>query len=240
MSLGTRIVLIVTGVVALYSAGDHLLQRRTLLPSFAHLERVQAQKDLARAIEAIRAEIDYLDLACRDRATSDEAWAFVTGEDPEGARRYLRADLGSGVMAQDEIDLLYVCDPDGYVLWGEVRDWRSGEALSLRDLPRERLSLNHPYLVSANVPRSIEVASQRGFVSGLVLTEHRPSSRSWASATRSTSPSGRWTVPVCRTRSWRCSRRSPRRRSQSLSSAETISSTSIRRCRTCAALPRCW
>jgi len=174
MSLRTKIVLIVTLVVALYAAGDHLLQRLALMPSFAHLYREQVRKDLTRAIDAIQAEIDYLDLACRDRATSDEACAFVTGDDPEGSRRYQRAHLGSEVMAQDEIDLLYVCAPDGSVLWSEVRDWRSGLRLALRDLPEERLSINHPYLVRENTPRRFEAASQRGYVSGLVLTEHGP------------------------------------------------------------------
>jgi signal transduction histidine kinase len=77
-------------------------------------------------------------------------------------------------MAQDELDLLYLCAPDGRVVWGEVHDWRTGRALGLRDLPRERLSSNHAYLVDENVPRSFEAGSQRGFISGLIQTEHGP------------------------------------------------------------------
>jgi two-component system, NtrC family, sensor kinase len=174
MSLRSKIVLIVTLVVAFYAIVDHLLQRRMLLPSFAELERLEAVEDVSRTVRAVQAEIDHLDQACRDRASWDETYEFAGEADQAQAARYVSANLGTRALAQDELDLLYLCDAEGRVLWSEARDWRSGVEFSLRDLPRQRLARNHAYLVSQNVPRGHEPQAQRGYVAGLVQTEHGP------------------------------------------------------------------
>lgn len=174
MSLRSKIVLIVTLVVAAYAIADHVLQRRTLLPRFAELERIEALEDVDRVTAALQAEIDYLDDACRDRATLTSTWEFATQADAAARTRYAEENLGARSMRQDELDLLYVIDRGADVLWGEVRDWRRDEPYTLRDLPGERLSPNHAYLVTSDVPRGHEPGAQRGYVSGLVQTEHGP------------------------------------------------------------------
>lgn len=174
MSLRAKIVWVVTLVVSVYAIADHLLQRRTLLPSFAELERIEALEDVARVTAALQAEVDYLDDACRDQATRQDTWSFVKGEDTVGRATYAAANLSANSMRQRELDLLYVVDHEGRVLWGEVRDWRDGREYSLRDLPRQRLAYNHAYLVQSNLPRSHLERAQRGYVSGLVQTEHGP------------------------------------------------------------------
>lgn len=174
MSLRAKIVCIVTLVVAAYAVADHLLQRSTLLPSFVELERLEALEDAARVTAALQAEVDYLDDACRDRATWDGTWRFATVDDAAARAAYAESNLGARSMRQDELDLLYVIDARANVLWGAVRDWRNGREYALRDLPGERLSPSHAYLVTSDVPRSHEAGAQRGFVSGLVQTEHGP------------------------------------------------------------------
>ena len=174
MSLRSKIVLIVTLVVSAYAIADHLLQRRTLLPSFAELERLEALEDVQRAVEALQAEVSYLDSACRDRATNNRIYRFATEDDPAQRAEYVADNLGAATMRQHRLDLLYVVDREANVLWGSVRDWRSGEAFSMRDLPAQRLSRNHAYMVDSDVPRSHEPGAQRGYVAGLVQTEHGP------------------------------------------------------------------
>lgn len=174
MSLRAKIVLIVTLVVTLYAIADHALQRSTLLPSFAELERIEALEDVQRATEALQAEIEFLDAACRDHATGKAVYEFVTRDDPEKRREFVAESLGGDAMRLYELDLLYVVDGDANVLWGEIRDWRKGAEIALRDLPKERLSRNHAYLVASNVPRGHEPGAQRGYIAGLVQTEHGP------------------------------------------------------------------
>ncbi len=174
MSLRSKIVLIVSLVVGLYATGDHAIQRATMIPSFAALERDEALTDMRRVVEAIGAEIAYLDRQCKSRASWDETWRFVAGTSDAERERYIASNLGPRSFADNQIDLLYVCDPAGGVEWGEVRDWRRDEELELRDLPGESLAPGHAYLVTEDVPRSHEIGSQRGYISGLVQTENGP------------------------------------------------------------------
>ncbi len=174
MSLRSKIVLIVSLVVALYATADHAIQRSTMLPSFAALERERSLTDMRRVVEAVRAEVDYLDRQCKSRASWDDTYAFVCGSSQVEHQRYIASNLGPRSFADGQIDLLYACASDGRVVWGQVRDWRRDQRLELRDLPGERLDRNHAYLVSEDVPRSHELGAQRGYISGLVLTEHGP------------------------------------------------------------------
>ena len=168
MSLRTKIVWIVSIVVMLYAGADHLIQRRTITPSFRRLEQHEAQKDVQRVVDALSGEIEHLDARCREWASWDETYAFAQ----DGNERFVRANLGARALKSDDLTLLYICAPGGTVVWGEIRDPSSGQPLSLRDLPRERLAPSHPLLVEEAVPRSR--AAPRGFVHGLVRTEEGP------------------------------------------------------------------
>ncbi len=170
MSLRSRIVLIVTLAVAVWLLGDHMLQRALLLPRFDGIERDEARKGLNRATEAIQAEIDYLDLACRDRASSDQLTQFVLHGATAELQPFIQANLDSNALKEHELDLLSICNREGQVLWRQLRDWRTGHEFMLKDLPNEVLSERSPYLVDQNEPRS-RVARQ-GYASGLVQTEH--------------------------------------------------------------------
>lgn len=178
MSLRSRIVLIVTLAVAVYTLGDHLLQRMLILPRFAELERQEARKGLDRATEAIQAQIDYLDLSCRDRASSDELAELVQRGATLALAPFVAAYLDRQALRQHELDLLYVVDPEGFVRWRHLWDWRTGRQLSLKEFPAEKLFEGSTYLVRANEPRSVKPGArpeaQQGYVSGLIQTEEGP------------------------------------------------------------------
>jgi sensor domain CHASE-containing protein/nitrogen-specific signal transduction histidine kinase len=163
----------VTLVVAAYTGVDHVVQRLTVEPSFEELERTEAEKDLARVIGTIRGEIEHLDQRCRDWASSDETYRFVA----EPYEEYVRSRLGSNSFADGNVNVLYICDPDGVVVWGDAVDLETGGRLELRELPREKLNATHQYLVLENAMRGelIDESSEpawRGYISGLVVTEH--------------------------------------------------------------------
>jgi len=170
MSLRSRIVLIVTLIVAVWALGDHMLQRTLLLPRFDGIERDEARKGLDRATEAIKAEIDYLDQTCRDKASSDLLRDFARGGATPELQPYIHANLVPDAIRAKQLDLLYVCDANGLVRCRELRDWRTGREFNLKDLPRERLDSNNTYFVGENEARSLDKAP-KGYVSGLVQTE---------------------------------------------------------------------
>lgn len=176
MSLRSKLVLIITLVVSSYAGLDYAIQCATVAPSFEALEREEAREDLARIVGALENEIEHLDTRCRDWATWDDTWQFVQ----DGNEQYVRSNLGAKALAAGDIDLLYICDPRGRVVWGRIHDLDRGLDLTLRDLPGESLSPNHPFLVDVDTPRGTLLDTNtgeralRGTIAGLVVTEEGP------------------------------------------------------------------
>ena len=173
-SLRAQIVVAVTAVVVGYAALDHVIQRLTIAPNFAALEREEAREDLERVQGAIRREAEHLDMRCRDWATGDDTYRFAA----EPFEEYVRSNLDLQSFRDGNVNLVYVCDPHGRVVWGEALDLESGAPLQFAHLPRERLVPNHDLLVYTNAPRGNPDLNPGhawdGHVFGLMLTEHGP------------------------------------------------------------------
>jgi sensor domain CHASE-containing protein/anti-sigma regulatory factor (Ser/Thr protein kinase) len=173
-SLRAQIVVIVTLVVAVYAGLDHVFQRMTIAPSFAALEREEAQEDLGRVLGAIRREAEHLDMRCRDWATWDDTYRFVQAPFDD----YVRSNLDTQSFADGNVNLIYVCDTEGRVVWGRILDLETRQPLEMAHLPRERLVANHEFLVHTDAPRGNPDLDPGhawdGSVWGLTLTEHGP------------------------------------------------------------------
>ena len=172
-SLRSRIVVTVTAVVTAYAVLDHVVQRMAVSPSFDHLERSEAIQDFERVVGALRRETEHLDMRCRDWASWDETWRFVH----EPFEEYVAANLGPTSFRDGNVNLVYICDTEGRVVWGDVLDLETGEGLELRDLPREGLAPNHKLLVHTDAPRGNPddgVSAWDGTIHGLTRTERGP------------------------------------------------------------------
>lgn len=143
MSLRSKIVLILVTVVVGYAAIENGLVRMFAGHAFGRWEREGASEDLARVHGRIDAELQDLAGKARVFAGFDAMQRFVRGAAPDFAQR----DLGRAAMDSARVDLFYVCDASGQVLWGSVLDPDTREPARLKDFPREALSRNHPVLV---------------------------------------------------------------------------------------------
>ena len=173
VSLRSRIVATVTAVVLVYAVLDHMVQRMAISPSFEQLERQEALEDFDRVVQALRNEAEHLDMRCRDWATWDETWRFVQ----EPFDPYVAANLDLNSFRDGNVNLVYICDTEGRVIWGDVLDLESGASIELRELPRDGLAPNHKYLVHTNLPRGNPADGESawdGYISGLTRTERGP------------------------------------------------------------------
>ncbi len=148
VSLGTKLVLILLPVVALYGAVDHMLQRAVLKPSFDQLELEHALRDLQQTEAAIHSEVELLAHLSRSHAVRPEL-RTVWGRSEDLARH------GAGWMEHEGLDLAFLCDPNGHVLFGDARRPNSGEPLRLREFPQEQLAPTHVLLSSVAPRRAI-------------------------------------------------------------------------------------
>lgn len=140
MSLASRIILILFVVFICFTLVDFLIQRQVVYRSFVELERREAQEDLRRCVEALKREVDYLRLLCNDWAAWDDMYAFVQSATPE----FVAANLVEESFSDNQLDLIYVCDLEGRVVWGKGWDRERGEAVDVREFPPDRLPDGHP------------------------------------------------------------------------------------------------
>ena len=194
LSLRSKIVLILSGVIGLYAALDHVVQRWTFAPIFSRLERAEAEEDLQRVVEGLRQEVAELHALCLDWSAWDDTYRYV-GEPNEA---YERSNLGSTSLQSRRIDLIFICDEAGRVVWGSITDPDTGEEIRLRDFPRGRWGANHFLLVDPAQRIETDEAPADGGqghgTSGLWTTEHAPllvSSRPILTSQRDGEPRGR-------------------------------------------------
>jgi len=142
MSLHVKIIVIVLAVVSLYAAFDYASQYFLVLPSFVALEHSEAQSTMRHCIGALRREISNLDQFTKNWAASDETYRFVKDQN----RDYSSTNLGVKSLTKNELNLIYICDITGKVVWGEIRDLETNEIIQLDELPAGPWPQTHPLL----------------------------------------------------------------------------------------------
>lgn len=152
-SLGTRIALTLTLVVAAYAALDHFIQRWVVLSKFSELEQREAREDLDRVLLAIEDEEHHLAQHGRRLANWSETRNLLATQETrpalaaEARARFAAANLAPEELALAELDFAYVVDRHGAILGGGAIDPRSGETIGLRDFALDSVAPTHPLLV---------------------------------------------------------------------------------------------
>src|SRR6185503_8483075 len=101
-----------------YAAIDNGLARLFAGHAFGRWEREDAAEDLARVRRRLDSELEDLAGKAGVFAGMAEMGRFVRGEEPG----FVDTDLGRAAMERAGVDLFYVCDAHGKVLWGSVLD----------------------------------------------------------------------------------------------------------------------
>lgn len=164
MSIHFKIgLLLFCAVVGIASAGIYA-QHRITLPGFLALEQDETVKDIQRVVAVIENEIDYLDITCLDWAARNDTYAFIQSSDPD----YIKANLQIDTFENNRLNLIYLCDIQGRVVWGEMRAASSGEMIGARQFPTNTLPRMHPFLVHSTAEKN-----PKG-LKGIFMTDHGP------------------------------------------------------------------
>jgi len=161
MSLHMKIIVIVLAVVSFYAAFDYASQYFLVLPSFVALEHNEAQSTMRRYIGALRREISNLDKFTKNQAASDETYQFLKDQNSD----YSNTNLSVESLTKNELNLIYICDITGKVVWGEIRDLETNDTIQLDELPAGLWPQTHPLLGHKTVQSSI---------AGIFLTQRGP------------------------------------------------------------------
>jgi signal transduction histidine kinase len=183
MSLRAKIVVILLAVVLLYAAVDRAIQEVVIAKSFATLESEEAGLDLKRVVQAIESEVRHLSVRCDDWATWDDTYRFIDDarravEEQSGADRtrfderatsYIVSNLVPECFHKNNLNLLYLCDAHGKVVWGRSLTLVDDHDIDLHDFPSDRLPAGHRLLFATNGQKS---ETERAC--GLMMTERGP------------------------------------------------------------------
>lgn len=161
MSLRSKIILVLSLVVSIFVVVDNVMQRIVIFDGFVEVEQASAETDLKRVSQAVEHELATLTKNARGWANWNETINFARGE----SQLFAEEDLGTRLFDSLGVDLLFLCDATGKVLWSRILDPASGASLHLKDFPTGSLSPAHRLF-----PKDVE----QPVVQGILPTEKGP------------------------------------------------------------------
>jgi signal transduction histidine kinase len=97
---------------------------------------------LERSGQAISREIHHLDALCHDWAAWDDTYEFAQASYDD----YIEANLVLDTFIINELNIIYIFDIEGNVVWGEIYNLETKEILDMADFPKDALPKTHPLI----------------------------------------------------------------------------------------------
>lgn len=143
MTLSQKTALIVALFATANVAIGYSIHRSVVAPEFARLEQREVEKNVKRAIDAIRREAFLLDAFAHDTASWDETYEFANSRSSD----YYQANLSPRVLKASLVAWVIVVDSSGEVISGPTRDVQTGDLLEIPELSKKQWSKSHPFLL---------------------------------------------------------------------------------------------
>ncbi len=161
MNLRTKVLLVLSGVLALSVALNYGVVRAIVFPSFAELERTEAQRNLQRVQRAIQSELTHMDNTAQDWAHWTDTYQFIGGEYPGFVESNLMYETFPGI----DMTLMNFYDSKGTLVWGKAYDLETEQEIDLREFSPESLTAAHPLIAHQTID---------GQAHGVMMTERGP------------------------------------------------------------------
>ena len=161
MKLKSKIIIILLVVITSYAALEFGIQRLIIFPSFVALEKDDAKQDIERCVEAIRREVQHLNLFNVDWSAWDDTYKFIEDRNP----KFIESNLNYDTFKNPKINLIYFYNSKGKLVWGQVFDLKSGEQISLRDFAVK---------ATPGIQKLLKHDNVKSFITGVLMTEHGP------------------------------------------------------------------
>jgi two-component system NtrC family sensor kinase len=112
MNIRPKVMILLTLVFVLLSAGAILIQQRIVMPSFARLEQTNAQISMHRVRHAMDRNLEALEVNAKDWANWRDIYDFVRDHN----QGFVTTNVTQSSMAQLQIDELLIVDLEGHVV----------------------------------------------------------------------------------------------------------------------------
>ena len=116
--------------------------RALVYPSFVELERAEAQRNMARVIEALDNDLTFLSSINRDWSNWDDTYVFALS----GDESYVEENFYTEALQDVDIPVVYIFNQDRRRLFGTVIDFANGTARDGGDFVLDHLDPGHALL----------------------------------------------------------------------------------------------
>ncbi|NQV33354.1 MAG: response regulator [Phycisphaeraceae bacterium] len=161
MSIKTKIILVLLIAIIVSSGVQFRIEQLTIMPSFNALQHTEAMKDIDRCIRALKNQVDPLSTMAKDWSAWDGTYAFVGDRDAA----FLESTLPPDSFVSGNINLLYIFDENGQLVWGQAHDSNTGESIDIHEFNQPTFLEQYGLLKHDSTDSSID---------GILLTETGP------------------------------------------------------------------
>lgn len=155
-------------LVSIYSVVHCYLIKWIITPEQQHLESQLARKESERVTAALHRELKVLDTMAHDWGVWNDTYTFAQNAN----EAYITSNLNDYTLIGCEINLLYIYDQKGSLLWSRLIDLDTQEVLTLNELPASDFPPDHPLLHHSSLSSSITGLKKTD--SGLLLLAAHP------------------------------------------------------------------
>jgi len=142
LPLNSKIILILIIIWILFWSIDYMIFRIIVLPSFISMEYDEGKKDAMRVKQAIGMEIYHLDQICLEWSAWDDTCKFARYQNMD----YIKNNLPLEGFMNARLNLVYIIDTKGRVLWGRVVDLKNKSYINLEHFLTKTSGVKNPLI----------------------------------------------------------------------------------------------
>ncbi|SPD74923.1 putative Integral membrane sensor signal transduction histidine kinase [uncultured Desulfobacterium sp.] len=166
MSLRLKVLLILCSILIVFVGIEYIVLKKVVYPRFVELEDSEAKKDIQRCVQAIEGNIHHMDSLCHDWSSWDDTYEFILDRN----KGYIKSNLAADTFVSNGSNMICLFNTKGELVWGEIRDPKSGGLIELSGFSLPEFSKNHPYLfLGQKGSHSVDTAAR-----GIIMTGHGP------------------------------------------------------------------
>src|SRR5271155_688885 len=140
MTIRWKLTLLLATAFALFVAMAQIIQHQIVKPTFVRLEDDEAVKDMERCTDAMNREVNQLSIFLRTWSAWDDCYQFAVDHN----QPFIASNCPPETYTNNNLNLIWITDPAGKLVWGETRDDRDGKLMDLGAFSPAMLNAQHP------------------------------------------------------------------------------------------------
>ena len=140
MSLRSRVAALLVALSIALAGIMYSTQQWVVMPTFVDIERMAAELNVNRCVEALRRDLQSLAHTTSDWAYWDDTYRYIYDRNEQ----YERVNLTDDAFLNARLDLICLLDDEDQLVWGEGRDNELHQRIDLPNLFEQLQSGNSP------------------------------------------------------------------------------------------------